>query len=53
MIKPGRPRTTVTPEQVRKLVEGRKVMTWAQVASELKMSTATAMRLYRQFREAK
>lgn len=51
MINRGRPRTTVTPEQVRKLAEGPKPTTWKQIAAELGISTATAMRLYRQFRK--
>ena len=50
MIKPGRPRTTVTPQQVKALAEGKAPLTWKQISSELKISTATAMRLYRKYR---
>ena len=52
MIKPGRPRVTVTPEQVKALAEGKAPLTWKQIAAELGISTATAMRLYRQYRKA-
>ena len=50
MIKPGRPRVAVTPEQVRKLAEGKRVTTWKQIAAELGISVPTALRLYKVFR---
>lgn len=47
MISRGRPRTAITAEQVRKLADGPKHTTWRQVADNLGISPATAMRLYK------